>query len=322
MTVTQSPSAKYPRIASFAIVCTLLCLIASVVSLAASRWWLADILANLRIQWIVAFTVLLIISLWLRRRMLVVTAVTGLALNGYLLPANAFRAPGVVDSAFRVVSFNVLTSNTRHDEIVGQILDADAEVVAVLELSHALQEYLMANSDFAEQYSHSLVQPQDGGNFGIGLFSTEPFETAKLTSFNDERILSIDAVISIDAHPVRIIATHTLPPIGRRGFEHRNRHLQMLGDRVETSTTESVVVIGDLNITPWSPICQQFCERSGLLRVGGGMTPTWYRFPAFPFGLCLDYVLATPDIECRRFDVADDVGSDHRLVFADLGFVQ
>ena len=151
-------------------------------------------------------------------------------------------------------------------------------------------------------------------------------QLAKIDYFNDERISSIGAQLASDGRDVIVIATHTLPPMGPGSFAHRNRHLQLLADRVrqlrQAEPDVPVVVVGDLNLTPWSPVFSEFLAQAELTtsRGGLGVTPTWYRFPLFPFGLVLDHVLTTPDLSTVSYDVGDDMGSDHRMVTASFRF--
>ena len=79
---------------------------------------------------------------------------------------------------------------------------------------------------------------------------------------------------------------------------------------------DSVIVMGDLNLTPWSPLFRDFLIAADLHDAsrGHGLTPTWYRWPFFPFGLVLDHGLASQDIVCTKRAVQGDVGSDHRPV--------
>ena len=64
----------------------------------------------------------------------------------------------------------------------------------------------------------------------------------------------------------------------------------------------------------WSPVFRDFLVAADLYDAsrGHGLTPTWYRWPLFPFGLVLDHGLASQDLLCRKRSILGDVGSDHR----------
>ena len=307
------------RVRSLTITATVLLFIFTALSLPARHWWVSDICANLRIQWWVGLIAVAGLSALQRRRKLFVTIIFALGIHAYYLPP-AFRSVtgDRATPVIRVATANVLTSNRRYDDIEKELLNTNADVIAVLELSDGLRTHL--SGAFAEQYPFTRNSPQDNGNFGIGLYSRIPFEEAKLDHFNDQRIQSVIAKVNRDGRTFRIIATHTLPPMGPGAFSHRNRHLQLLAKHVNQERIDHpetpVIVLGDLNITPWSPVFRDFLKSSKLTSAPHGLTPTWYRFPFFPFGLVLDHVLATGDLMPCEYTVSPDVGSDHRFVTA------
>ena len=49
----------------------------------------------------------------------------------------------------------------------------------------------------------------------------------------------------------------------------------------EQASAIPVVLLGDLNLTPWSPLFLELQSRSGLVRgiSDFSLEPTWYRFP-------------------------------------------
>lgn len=289
----------------------------------ARHHWIADIFTNLRMQQLIGLlgigAVLAIGRQW---RWLVVTIVL-LCIHMPWFAAPLVRAiptgnREVSKSALVVMTANVLTSNRQHDAIVKQIESANADVFAILELGSPLQQRL--EEELATSYPHRVTIPQDGGNFGIGLYSRHPLSDIESFSTNVQSIQSIAATVDSGSASYRIIATHPLPPVGNEGYQSRNEHMQILGDRVAKFRSAHkkmpVVVMGDLNLTPWSPLLTDFESRSGLSLAGGDneIVPTWYAKPLFPFGLVLDHVLISDDLQCVGREIGPDIGSDHRAV--------
>ncbi|MDG1895442.1 MAG: endonuclease/exonuclease/phosphatase family protein [Fuerstiella sp.] len=293
--------------------------VVTLLSLFAQDFWLGDLSANLRVQWVVGLIATgFVASVYRRWRWLalhVLMLAVHLPFFGSLVQQTSSNA---MTPAITVTTANVFTSNTDYVAIAGELRSTDADVIAVLELSSGLRKYL-ANA-FRDDYPFSLVDSQDNGNFGIGLYSRHEFESAKLTYFNDESIQSIVAGLTVNGRRCQIVATHALPPIGKGGFSHRNRHLQLLAKEVQSLQKQApgvpVIVMGDLNLTPWSPVFTSFANAAELQRASHAFNcdPTWYRYPVFPFGLVLDHVLATKELTCSSYDVGPDIGSDHRFV--------
>ena len=114
--------------------------------------------------------------------------------------------------------------------------------------------------------------------------------------------------------------------MGDRLFRSRNEHLQLLAKRTQQSLTESpqipVIVMGDFNLTPWSPHFLDFESTSGLRRAkqGVGLTPTWYaRGASFPMGLVIDHMFVSGVLQIDEYHVGEDIGSDHRSVSMLIG---
>lgn len=306
------------RLSTLLSVATVALAIVSLATLAARHHWLTDICANLRVQCVIGLLAVACGSVVTKSWRLFSVQIMLLIFHApwfavVLFPDETPTGPPQMTFA----TANVLTANRRYDEIEAQLLASNADVVAVLELSTPLRDHLQGR--FAEQYPYSRESPQNGGNFGIGLYSRVPFQSAEIDYFNDARIASVIARVNLQDSELVIIATHTRPPVGAGGFAHRNRHLRMLADRVQefrkAEPDVPVVVMGDLNLTPWSPVFADFAERAGLAPSRGReLTSTWYRFPLFPFGLVLDHVLATPDLTRVNYQVGSDMGSDHRMV--------
>jgi endonuclease/exonuclease/phosphatase (EEP) superfamily protein YafD len=83
-----------------------------------------------------------------------------------------------------------------------------------------------------------------------------------------------------------------------------------------------VLLLGDLNVTPWNRHFRLLLERTGLRDSsrGRGVQPTW---PAgsLLFAIPLDHGLHSPDIAILQRRIGGDVGSDHLPVIIDVAFV-
>ncbi|TWU02139.1 endonuclease/exonuclease/phosphatase family protein [Stieleria varia] len=293
----------------------------------ARSFWLFDLLANLRTQQLIAAIGIGLLCLILRRWRGVALAI----MIGILhLPAFQFAFPKRGDSELsdgpplRVMTMNVLTRNQNHDAIVADIRDADPTVFAILELSGPLARRL--ESEFHTDYPHRLVRPSNTGNFGIGLYSSIPMNNSRVYLHENTEIETI--VAELPNHGCVVIATHPLPPMGSSLFAARNRHLEEVTKLVRQTDENSMdknskILMGDLNLTPWSPVFWDFAKANHLHRAidGFDITPTWYQARGFPFGLVLDHVLTTEDWHCTSHRVGPRMGSDHRSVTVQLHHV-
>ena len=303
------------------VVCLALIVVTAATFLARHHW-VADLLANLRIQQLIAIVFLITISLFARQyRLATIASVCGgihlVMMAAQLWPQHLDQTS--TSNAIRLMSVNVLSSNRSHGLLIEEIRRVDPDVVSILELTSVLQERL--DAELSDEYPYSVARADDFGNFGIGLYSKHRLDKIEVFTLN-EAINSI----AVNCQGYHLIATHPLPPMRNQMFRSRNEHLSMLGGRVKQLNRQSpdvpVAVMGDLNLTPWSPLFGDFEKASGLRRAksGFGITPTWYaRFDQFPFGLVLDHFLISDSLGCSEYRVGNDCGSDHRSVSVRLG---
>ena len=117
-------------------------------------------------------------------------------------------------------------------------------------------------------------------------------------------------------HPVR--GTHPLPPGGGDYWRWRNGQLAELATFIQ-GLDGPVVVLGDLNVTPWSHYFRTFA-RDAQLRDGGkgfGLQISWPTyFP--PLGIPIDHCLVSPQVDVHDRRTGPAIGSDHYPVIIDL----
>jgi len=111
--------------------------------------------------------------------------------------------------------------------------------------------------------------------------------------------------------PLTIIGAHASWPLGGAIAASRNRELTQLAELARGSPGP-VVVLGDLNVTAYSPVFAELLARSGLrdCSAGQGLHATWPA-PFPPFSIQIDHYLADPGIGVRRLRSGPWVGSDH-----------
>ena len=304
----------------------LLCLGATAISLLARHWWLADLIANLRIQLIIGLIFAVIGLVVTRQSPLAALLMLALIWHGSWIAPYMFATQKPVGvRPLKVCVVNVLTQNRQHDMVLTVLKNADPDVIAVLELGNELESRL--NKELGDLYRYRITEPSDDGNFGIGLWSKLPLQDEQIFHLTVPLVPSISAQVIWEGQPVKLFATHPIPPMNSRYFQARNRHLELLAQRIgkqdQGSLEGSTIVVGDLNLTPWSPWYGKFVEDAGLRDCISGdqmasLTPTWYRWPLFPFGLVLDHGFCGGGLRCSNRKVLEDIGSDHRPVLLEF----
>jgi endonuclease/exonuclease/phosphatase (EEP) superfamily protein YafD len=129
---------------------------------------------------------------------------------------------------------------------------------------------------------------------------------------------SIEARLDFHGREVVIIATHPVPPYGRAYADFRDTQLAALADHVQ-QTGDAVLLVGDLNATPWSAAMRIATRGNlGFRSLAAPWTPTWRARSLF--AIPIDHALCTAPLVITRREVGPDVGSDHRPIVLDVGW--
>ncbi len=277
-------------------------------------WWPLDLLAHFRVQYFLALAVSMPL-LWIagRRRW------AGLA--GVLAAVNAcciapyFFAPDCAKESdgagLRIVSINVNFTNDRADLVLDFVNQQSPDAVVVLEYTQAWQDGL---ASLEAAYPYVRLQSD------TALYSRRPLSDVKVTQLGGVYAPAISATIDTDAGPLSLVAAHPISPVGGWRSRLRNRQLRELATLVNEQP-HPVVLVGDLNTTPWSPYFTDLLRDAKLTdaRRGFGVRPSWPE----PLRLSLlqipiDHCLVGEGVCVRKFAVGSPVGSDHLPIVVDV----
>lgn len=237
-------------------------------------FWFLDLFSHFRVQYAISLSALGFLMLGGRRcktaTLFLFFAGVNLAL---VLPLYFGGASVKADAApkLRAMLLNVNTRLGDADRVREVISATDPDILVLEEISSYWMSQLawLTNS-----LPHSLVQPRED-NFGIGLFSKLPLSDSKVVYIGDAAVPSILATVSAAHTNLRVIATHPLPPGGREYSRWRNDQLERLPDYVRSNLP--ILLLGDLNVTPWNYYFRRLLTRTGLRdsAKGFGVQPTW-----------------------------------------------
>lgn len=232
----------------------------------------------------------------------------------WYLPADPVIPDGT-GTPLRIVSANVMVSNTKHDLFLEFIRETDPDIIFIQELNDSWAKSLQA---LKETYAHYALKPQPDP-FGIALFSRFALDSVKIMYNGEPDMPSVHAELTVNGRHLSVLCYHTWAPKDREHLEIRDKALEYLA-KYAADADDLVIVAGDLNATPWTPSYQSMIRDSRLknARQGYGIKPTWSNVPS-PIGLLpLDHVLVSPEIAVDDFRLGPPIGSDHRPLVVDL----
>ena len=282
--------------------------------------WFLDLFAHFHWQYLIASMVAVPWFAWRRNRWLLAVSVLSLLLNlalifGLVRSDQYDDAPNA-ESFLRAVSINVRTENKEHEKVVDFILQADADVVFVMEVDFWWEEKLQP---LKEKYPHHLFEPRVD-NFGVAFFSRVPVLKSEIKTLGAAFVPTVVATLEKGGRTIRFIGVHPVPPSGEENSRYRNADLLAYAN-LAAETTDPVLLIGDLNASPWSR-GMRILTQDGRLRLGKASTamkPTWMvdtllRIP-------IDHALAKRPLSITNKTIGPEVGSDHRPILIDVGWL-
>ncbi|MGB3693711.1 MAG: endonuclease/exonuclease/phosphatase family protein [Spirulinaceae cyanobacterium] len=217
------------------------------------------------------------------------------------------------DATIEVMQSNILSSNQNYAEFIDLVRAEKPQILVVQELNTAWAKELESISDILP---HNFVLPQEN-NFGMGIYSSFPLENQS-TKWLTAQIPELIADVEVAGKIINLTAIHPVPPINESYFYLRNQQLEETSKYLQQSDALKIV-LGDFNLTMWSPIYRRFIRNTGLVnaRLGFGILPTWPT-NLLPLRIPLDHCLVSPEITVTDIKVGGDVGSDHLPLIAEL----
>ena len=284
-----------------------------------ARWhWTLDLVANFALQlWWLALVCLPLI-MRARRWYSAGVALLALAINGWLMGPDYWtpRAAAQPGTSYRALLANVLCKNNEHAPLVRLIQETQPDFFAIVEIDKV---WLDALADVRKDYPYAVEHPR-GDNFGLGLFSRHPIRNERVRYLLNQPEPVITATLDLDGEELFVIVAHPIPPVGEERSAQRNLQLVELAKLAQEATGPRML-LGDLNITPWSPHFQELLTSSGLrdARLGFGVQGSWPYGPA-PLRIPIDHTLVSPEIIVWQRRVERSISSDHRPILLDWQF--
>jgi endonuclease/exonuclease/phosphatase (EEP) superfamily protein YafD len=289
-------------------------------------WWLFELVTHFRPHLFLAGVIFTIIFLSGGWRLLAGVAIALAMLNAapllsYLtsIATEARAAQSATEArAFRVLTLNLYHRHADMAAVANLIRAEQPDAVLLTELIPGHWPALARLADVLPYRVHAAAR----GSGNLMLLSRWPVSQPAVHGpvAHANPILEARLCAPEDAdNCVTVIGLHASLPFHGKAvwrnqvLDHAARRAKAAGGRV--------ILMGDLNCTPWSPYFEDLLAVGGLADAakGNGLAATWRsRVPVI--GLPIDHVLVGSAITVLGRRVGPDVGSDHLPVIADLAF--
>ena len=295
-------------------------LLVVVIGYGGGLFWFFDIFANFQIQYLLAGTAILPLTLLLRQWRSAVFASAALVLcilTIYQVPVQEEGGLAAPVPGLKIASFNVLFNNPIPDVAVKF---ADAEQPDVIVFQEFTASFMPSLEKLREHYSHQAVFTLRNGGTDVVLVSRLPLIDPKLEHEPERRIRIVTARVEIEGRRLKIIALHPPVPLLPHLAEIRDRHFEIVADLVKASP-DPVIVIGDFNATLWGAPIRKLFAQTGLRAHTHWPELTFASVFPWPTRIPIDHVLVSPELRITDFRKTERLGSDHFAVVTMIGVI-
>jgi len=274
-----------------------------------------ELLTHFRLQYLAAELLLLLVCLWYRRWLLVSLLLPVIAVNAAAVAPYWPRETAVVSApnAVELMTANLYGGNHDYSRFIDVVRRERPDVLLLLEYN---SRWGSALASLSAEYPHQIVAERED-YFGMALFSRIPLADAGVIDLRG--VPAIDAELELGAAgATRLIGVHFRPPMSARQARERNAQLDLVGE-LALAEAGPLIVAGDFNVTPYSPVLAEWLERTELTdtRRGRGFGTSWpTSLPVL--GIPIDHVLVSEDFLVSAHYYGAAFGSDHYPVVTRL----
>ncbi len=214
--------------------------------------------------------------------------------------------------AIKILSWNMLLVNRNYEDALALVQREQPDILLLIELSPLASKQL---EPLRAMYPYSHCLPAWEG-CGIGMMSRIPHTDFRTLYLANHWMPAIELQVerTDGKGTLSLLGVHTVSPHleDERRTNFRNQQLNDLG-RWATDQPGGAMIIGDLNVTPWSPPFWR------LLQEGRLSDSSWYRgyFSSWPtilqrVGIPIDHALVNEKIKVLdRRNIYGRSNSDH-----------
>ncbi len=282
-----------------------------------------ELASHFRVQYLIAAAISLAVFtagqswLWVVAALVYVTGGVA-ALVPYYSPRHRTTRAGDL-TTLRLLLSNV---NYRNENFSALLELIRAEQPDILIAQEATAKWCRALQVLVVDYPHHVIVPR-GRGAGIALLSRVPVLQAEVVFVGRHQRPGILLKMNNGGREFTLLTMHTHAPLRRLHFGHRNALLSATVSLLRREQSpRPLVVIGDLNISPWSPHFKELLRATGLREArtsGFGLLPTWPVWLRLPWLMIpIDHCLVSSGIEVVGMWTGRNVGSDHLPIIVDL----
>jgi endonuclease/exonuclease/phosphatase (EEP) superfamily protein YafD len=228
--------------------------------------------------------------------------------------------------ATRILQFNLHYSDLDATERMKWVLQEapKMDVIVLLEVAEQHQALIVS---LQRQFPYSFIKPLRGYR-GVAIFSrlnNSEFVLRDVKNI-DAHFVIMNASDKLGVSTMSMFVIHPPPPVSQETATIRNNYFRQVEEEIKASKTNQKILVGDFNMTRWSPYFKEFMASTNMIDSfeGFGFKTTWPNWMPPPMRLTIDNLLvyknpaASRNMVTLNKEVGPDNGSDHYPVITTL----
>lgn len=285
-----------------------------------ARWsFFADLFSHFTLQYMIGGVILCVFFIVARNwRVAACCALIALLNFGeilFLTRAEALPAKAAV----KVMHYNSLAYRDDTDQLEKWIRD-NSNDIDVIVLQEAVESDSVMSRWLADIYPHQIHEPRDHA-FGIIVLSRHPLSDARVDTTLGNPLILLTIKPQDWSGALKILAAHAMVPIRLHLWRQRNAELAHAAAMLRNDSTPHKIMMGDWNVTPYSPFFKDLLKTSGLSYRQPGPVPV----PTWPIGLIpwvmqipIDHIIASDTLALNSLIRVAPAVSDHYALVAEF----
>lgn len=249
---------------------------------------------------------------WASLLFVAIGGVLALTLQPQWFPEKTPAAPGA--KPVRVYFANVWAKNDRMSLLKASIAEADADVVALVEVTEDHQRLLPV---LLEDYPYLISGKPGRRHAGAPrVLVASRYPVRVLGRERSDGLSALEATVR-GPEPFRLIVLHvTRPwPFDRPGAQANQ--LERVKTRLFNGAPERTLLVGDFNATPSATVLERFAEQTSM-RPAPALIGTWPSVLPGPLRIGIDNAFVGRGLTVTSRRVGAPNGSDHRPVVLEV----
>mgnify|MGYP001233972384 CR=1 FL=1 len=224
--------------------------------------------------------------------------------------------------AINVLQYNVNRENENVNNIVSWITQQSQDIDIVV-LQEVTDKWQVALERLKWIYPYHISK-EVRGNRQIIILSRLMIDELEIMHLGEDgaAVIIRGATIFHDLDFV-LYGVHPPPPILPSYANSRNNLMMEVGASIADEQAKHKVLVGDFNMTRYSPYFKKVSGASSMYdsNEGMGYITTWPSFAPKELGISIDNMLLSTNIVVKDKKVGPALGSDHRPVISHLKFM-